>query len=197
MKKIILTVTVIAGCLMLAMMPALSQAQEKPKLMPMLLDGTEWEVEVISENKKGEAVTDKDTLLFKDQKFISTSYQKKGYTPSNYSLIVSEDDVTSFGTMQLKDKETSFWKGDVTGDTINGSLHVQYPDGTNETKYYSGKLTVGTLTRKTEEAETPAVEAPVVPQVLAPVVPVAEPVIVEEDVQLLETVVDSQAVENK
>jgi hypothetical protein len=98
--------------------------------------------------------------------------------------------------MQVKDKETSFWKGDVTGETINGSLHVQYPGGNNETKYYSGKLTSGTLKRKEEPKEEPVVEEPVTPQVQAPVAPVAQPA-VENAEQPVQNAVKSQTIGNK
>ena len=152
MKKIILSAWITLGCLLLAVafsvQPAL--AAEKEALMPMALDGTQWAIEVTSVNKKGTKETAADALIFEDEKFISEAYQKKGYEPTNYSLTVDEEDVTNFGTMQIKDKETTFWKGKVSGDKISGSIHVQNPSGNNVTRYYKGTLSEGTLVRKSK-----------------------------------------------
>ena len=176
MKKIILLSVIIIGCLMLTVIfpvhPTL--AADKAELMPMELDGTEWVVEFVSKNKKGEKVIEKDTLMFKEEKFISKIYDKKGYDPTNYSLTVSEDDVTGYGTMQIKDKETSFWKGEVRGEEIIGSLHVQYPSGDNKTRYYTGTLLDGELKRKTEPKSV--VQKPVQPPASRPAVKEEPPV---------------------
>jgi len=145
---------IISSCFVLTMFIAANPipvfAQEKNALVPMDLDETEWAVEVVSVNKKGKKVTTEDTLIFENKQFTSEYYKKKGYDPTNYSLTVSEDDVTSFGTMQIKGKETSFWKGQVTKDQISGSIHVQRSSGNNVTYYYTGELLSGTLVRKGE-----------------------------------------------
>ncbi len=151
MKKNILLIAGILGCLMFAGAFSLSSAvsAEESKLMPMELDGTEWTIELaISTTKDGTKKMQEDTLVFKDKKFNTTGQEKGGFDPSNYSLKVNEDDVTSFGTMQIKDEKTAFWEGKVTGEKVKGSVHVQYPSGDNITQSYVGQLSKGVLKRK-------------------------------------------------
>ncbi|MCK5014094.1 MAG: hypothetical protein KAS66_09765 [Candidatus Omnitrophica bacterium] len=165
MKKIVLLSGIIIGCFMLTVMFPIQStlAADKAELMPMELDGTEWAIEMTSITKKGEKEVDEDMLIFKNKQFISKAYDKKGYEPTNYSLTVRTEDVTSFGTMQIKDKETSFWKGAVTGEKIDGSLHIQYPEGKNETRYYKGELSSGTLKRREDPTVRKSVEPPAPP----------------------------------
>ena len=150
MKKAILFSGIIIGCFMLTVafpvQPTL--AAVKAELMPVELDGTEWTIKITSVSKKGVKKVNEDTLIFKDKKFISKEYDKKGYTPTNYSLTISDDDVTGFGTMQIKDKETAFWRGSINGKEIKGSIHVQFPSGDNITYSYAGQLSKGVLKRK-------------------------------------------------
>jgi len=153
------------GCFLMAavicVQPVSAQdKQEKAELVPMELDGTEWAIKFTIVNENGEKEYQEDQLIFKGKKFISELYEKKGYQPTNYSLSVSERDVTSFGTMQIKDKETSFWKGEVVDENISGSLHVQYPEGGNETKYYKGTLSGGTLKRRGETVKSKPAKKP-------------------------------------
>ena len=112
---------------------------------PLEFDNTEWEVNMVYVTEKGKKESSVDKLIFKDRKFISESFEKKGYDPTNYSLILEEDGTTKFGTMQIKDKETSFWKGVVHEGAIDGSVHTQIPKGSPKTVYFTGKLITGTL----------------------------------------------------
>jgi hypothetical protein len=106
--------------------------------------------------------------------------------------------------MQIKDEETSFWKGEIRGEKINGSVHVQRPSGDNTTAYYKGELATGGLKRKSAPkpavVQKPAAPKPVVAKPVAQVVPpvvkeeLVEPV-VEDVEQILEEKI--QAVENK
>ena len=202
MRKTILFIGIMLGCLMLTtIFPVQSVlAADKDKLVPMELNGTEWAIEFTVVNKKGEKSLEEDVLIFKDKKFISQGYEKMKYTPTNYSLSVSEEDVTSFGTMQIKDKETSFWKGEIRGEKINGSVHVQRPSGGNTTRYYKGELLTGDLKRKSKAK--PVVRKPIVPKPIVQVIPPAvkkEPVkpVVEEAEKAEKSTKEAQPVESK
>lgn len=153
-----------------------AHAKEDSGAVPMDLNGTEWAVEMVYVTSKGKKNTSDDTLLFADKKFISGDFDNKGYTPTNYSLTLEEDGTTRFGTMQIKGKETSFWKGKVKGDKIDGSVHTQFSNNTTSTTYFSGTLTSGALKPKVKtqpKFPTPTPEPP--PTKIMPVVP-AEPV---------------------
>ncbi|MCK4882143.1 MAG: hypothetical protein KAS92_03870 [Candidatus Omnitrophica bacterium] len=158
MKEAVLFSGIMIGCFILTtgFFVQAALADDKAELMPIELDGTEWIIEVTSVNKEGAKKISEDTLLFKDKMFISKAYGKKGYTPTNYSLTISDDDVTSFGTMQIKDKETAFWRGSISGKKIEGSIHVQFPSGDNMTHQFTGQLLKGVLNRKS----TPKPEIP-------------------------------------
>jgi len=131
-------------------------SQEKDKPQPLELDGTKWDIELTYFDAKKRKKTENDTLIFADRKIISDEYKKKGYGPSNYSLNVSEDGTTSFGTMQIFKNETSFWKGKVSPEgMLQGSLHVQDSKGKTKEYYLKGKLISGNLRRKGEKAPEP------------------------------------------
>lgn len=140
------------------------QAQETK--MPMELDGSEWLVNMVYVTEKGKKVSDEDTLIFKDKKFVSKSFEKDGFEPTNYSLTLEDDEVTTrFGTMQIKGKETAFWKGEIRGETIDGSVHMKYANGNNRTTYFTGKITSGILKPKVDEQSVSPEPEPAVPAV--------------------------------
>lgn len=154
MRKGILLGLIVLNCFVLTVIipiqPMLAFADEKSELAPMDLDGTQWAVEVVFVNRKGKKEITQDVLIFEDKTFTSESYKSKGYDLTNYSSSVDEDDATRFGTMQIKGKETSFWKGKIRGKKISGSIHVQRSGGKNVTYYYTGELSSGVLKRKGE-----------------------------------------------
>jgi len=125
-------------------------AQGTKVLKPLDLDATKWEVEVVYMNAKGKKEQSTDTLIFEDEEFFSEKYKRKGFEPTNYATELVDGDVTSFGTMQTKGNESAFWKGKIEGQKINGSIHVQRPEGGNVNYYFSGALTEGYLVRQGE-----------------------------------------------
>ncbi len=141
--------------------PGWAQPQDK-KLEPFELDGTTWDIELTYFDAKNREKTENDTLKFADHKIISRGYKKKGYEPTNYSVKAVDESVTTFETMQIYNKETSFWKGGISEDkTLQGSLHVQDSEGNTKEYYLRGKLVSGTLRRKGEQAlEPPPPPAP-------------------------------------
>lgn len=149
-------------CIMLALSIVLTpgpglvlNAQEEEEKVPFELDNTKWEVEMVSMTEKGKKDVSMDTLIFMDNQFISEDFEKKGYDPTNYSLTVEDSGATKFGTMQVKNKETSFWKGEVSGDRIDGSVHTRFSNDKTRKAYFSGKLIEGVLRRVGEEPPPP------------------------------------------
>lgn len=140
-----------------------TRAQEKPKLMPLELNGTRWAVDIVYVDQGGAQDTQQDTLIFEDGQFYSEGFKKKGYEPTNYSLTVTEDDATNFGTMQNMDEESAFWDGRVVGEVIGGSLHIVSDNGKNKNKkeyYFKGRLVSGVLERKDPTAKPKPVDLP-------------------------------------
>lgn len=172
-KRQILSIAFIFSFLALSVVflshSTLLQAEEAD-LMPMELEGTEWDVVMTHITAKGKKNISEDKLIFADKKFISERFEKKGYGPTNYSLTLREDGTTRFGTMQIKGKDTSFWKGILEDGTITGSVHIQFSGGeSTKTTYFKGTLITGELKRKVEEPTPPPPPPP------APVVQAEEP----------------------
>ena len=170
-KKKILFIMLVSGLFVLSATFLPSSAliwavEDKP--MPFELDGTEWEVSMIYVTKKGKKNNSEDKLIFADKKFISERFDKKGYDPTNYSLTLQDDGATRFGTMQIKGKDTSFWKGTIKDGAIDGSVHTQLSGGdSTRTTYFSGDLVTGELKRKVKKPTPPPAPPPPAP---APVV---------------------------
>lgn len=144
--------------------PDLAAQEEvvQEELVPLDLDDTEWDVTMVYVSEKGKKESTEDKLLFSEKKFTSKNYKDKGYSATNYSATAQPDGTTRFGTMQVKGKETSFWKGTVRNDTIDGSVHVQFAKGQTKTTYFNGKLVKGVLVplgqKKPEPTPPPAPE---------------------------------------
>ena len=103
--------------------PAISKKQAS-KIQDMVakkkleLNGTEWVVNV--KPMSGKAKADKDTLSFIDNKVSSKNMGAKGFTSTNYSMRLLEDNETyTWETMQASEKEgTAFWRGDIGSDGV-------------------------------------------------------------------------------
>lgn len=83
------------------------------------LNNTEWtiDVKVMGVSKaKGE----KDTLSFLDGKISSANLGKAGYSTTNYSARILEDNETlTWETMQTSEKDgVAFWRGDIGPDGV-------------------------------------------------------------------------------
>ena len=190
-RKKLLFVMIIGGLLVspgiLMLSSSLVIAEDKAPLVPMELDGTEWEVEMVYVTENGKKNTTSDMLIFKGKKFISKDFESKKYSPTNYSLTALEDGSTKFGTMQVKGKdkgkETSFWKGMIKEDAMDGSVHTQFPGGKTQTTYFKGKLISGALKPKVKKpTPTPPPPPPKVKPVIPPPPPEAKPVVPEAPV---------------
>lgn len=103
------------------------------------LNGGEWEVTIKSMPKKG-ALDGPDVLTFQDNVFRSKSSSKAGFSPTNYTLTVSESDTgpTVWETMQTGDKgDVMFWRGEWLGDQMTGVVSRQFENGKSEEYAFS------------------------------------------------------------
>ena len=166
MKKIALFTWIMCGCFLftavLAVQPTLAAVaveEEEVELMPMELDGTTWDVEVVFTNKSGKKETSQDTLVFEDKMLISEVYKKEGHTSTNYSVSVKSNGVTKFGTMNVHEGKRYFWNGQVFDDnTVRGNFSILDPEGETKESYFKGNLSSGTLKRKDPKPAVPPVD---------------------------------------
>jgi len=121
-----------------------SPAEEEPKLLE--LDGTEWEVALTCEAGKGWGKPKDDKLIFEEGKFSSESFQDE-YKPTNYTLS-EEEEKTVFETMQTKEDEKIFWRGEVQDKKIRGVTSIHPEEGESKTCMFNGDLSEGKLKYK-------------------------------------------------
>ncbi len=85
------------------------------------LDETEWQIKLTSSD--GKAVK-KDTVFFVKGKFASKYLTQLNYSMSNYSMF-GENDKIIWETMQTSYNGIALWRGEITGDKMNGILSLQ------------------------------------------------------------------------
>jgi len=103
--------------------------QEKRKK----LNNTTWTIELAPLGKKGREK--KDVLVFKGNRFYSEQSSKDGFSETNYTITVKDDDVVIWETMQTADEgKVNFWRGELTPEmqTMRGIISKQFPDGKSE-----------------------------------------------------------------
>lgn len=79
------------------------------------LDNTSWNTEIFP--IAGGGKTQKDALIFTDNKFYSEQFSAKGFLSTNYTLTVKDDKMIIWETMQsLEDGQVIFWRGEINED---------------------------------------------------------------------------------
>jgi hypothetical protein len=103
------------------------------------LNGSSWDVRVNSSTGKGILVGN-DTLTFQDQKFASENASKEGWTSTNYTLTVpeNEDAPIVWETMQTSSKAgVAFWRGEWKEEVMTGVISRQIEDKNEEYSFTS------------------------------------------------------------
>ena len=101
------------------------------------LDGKVFVGEI---GKKGQKAGDKDDLIFKDGKFLSTACAKYGFTEAPYTAMAGEKK-TTFETETVSPKEgTMKWKGTVQGEMVRATVIWSKPGNKPQELWYRGKL---------------------------------------------------------
>jgi hypothetical protein len=139
------------------------QDDEKPE--PLEPNGTTWGIQLTYTDPSGKQTISEDLLIFEDLKFNSEGFRKEDYNDSNYTLSSLEDGATVFETMQTKDEDKVFWRGEIREKGIRGIVSVKPAKGMSKDYNFVGGLASGELaeTRKArkdrEAAEKAAKEA--------------------------------------
>lgn len=93
------------------------------------LNGTIWEVELVSVSPEGVETPIKDKIRFVGRAFESYYFSSHGFSRSNYSVTVHDNGVITWETMQHNEKgETISWRGDWNGIKMEGMLNY-HPTG--------------------------------------------------------------------
>jgi len=93
------------------------------------LNGTIWEVELISVAPDGTQTPVRDKITFSGRSFESHYFASHGFSKSNYSINVDENGMMTWETMQRNEKgEVISWRGDWNGKRMEGMMNYQ-PQG--------------------------------------------------------------------
>ena len=87
------------------------------------LRSSEWQVKMVSDISKEEQ---SDTLTFVDGKFVSAKMNELGYSSSNYSITVEDDNKIIWETMQTgPGGGVVSWRGEIEEGKMNGIVSLR------------------------------------------------------------------------
>jgi hypothetical protein len=121
-----------AACLLLAL--AASVWSGPTSLMKDTLSG-KWSITITPDDDARHAGERdiKDTITFKQAKFTSEAFEKRGFEPAVYDEEIHPGGAGGFSTVQTNKVEaegTAKWSGFVTASDLRGDLVVTKKDGT-------------------------------------------------------------------
>ena len=145
------------------------------------LGSSRWDLEVTLSSGRP-PVVQSDVLTFQHGTMSSDTLTKAGYGRAPYSLYPPEEKSIAWEAMQRKEKdgamETAIWRGEVTGETMQGTLFKRITKGdkeTVETFSFTGRRVADAPEPAAQEVVVPAAEsaptAPPAPAVQAPAAP--------------------------
>lgn len=101
------------------------------------LNGSKWNVEITVSSRSPVAVVEPDVLTFDRRTMNSETLAKAGYPPASYSLYPPTESSVEWEAMHSHtDKgveETSIWRGQFNGKTVQGTLSRSRKKGDKET----------------------------------------------------------------
>ncbi|HXZ37335.1 MAG TPA: hypothetical protein VEL68_15035 [Thermodesulfobacteriota bacterium] len=90
--------------------------------------------------KKGEKTGDKDDLIFKDGKFVSTACEKYGFGAAPYLVATGEGNTTFEASADGGKDGTMKWKGAIKGDSLTATVVWSKPGQPEQEFWYRGKM---------------------------------------------------------
>jgi len=123
---------------------ALMAAQTRPSAGASL-EGTRWMVTVTPDEHaraKGEKPFE-DTLVFESNKVTMTECAKHGFGASGFKQSKTKEGMSFQTTQESAAEGESTWKGDVSGDSIRGTMKWKKKDGAVLHYTFEGKKATG------------------------------------------------------
>jgi hypothetical protein len=134
------------------------------------LGGSRWDLTLRSGGERpGQAMTEeRDVLTFDRRKVGSDILGKAGHEPAEYSLYGPSEKIVSWEAMERKDEkgaqETLVWRGEINGETMQGTLMKRIAKGAKETVQnfsFTGRLVKPETAAPAEATPDPVTTAPV------------------------------------
>ena len=90
------------------------------------LENVEWQIRIIS---LSDGKVFNDIVWFKEGKFISRNYSQRNYDPSDYSLLIEDENKIIWETTQAVSGETVSWSGEIKRREMEGRLRLRSSTG--------------------------------------------------------------------
>jgi hypothetical protein len=101
------------------------------------LDGKIFAGEI---GQKGEKAGDKDNLIFKDGKFVSTACEKYGFGTAPYTVATGQGNTTFEALADGGKGGTMKWKGAIKQDSLTATVVWSKPGKPDQEFWYRGKM---------------------------------------------------------
>jgi len=102
-----------------------------------VLNNTEWDIEMFPLSGKGKSL--KDVIVFAENKVSAKSLEDRGFLPTNYTLSITEEGKLIWETMQSKDDEIVFFRGEISPglESMSGVVSFQKLEGSQDYSFRS------------------------------------------------------------
>jgi len=102
-----------------------------------VLNNTEWDIEMFPLSGKGKSL--KDVIVFAENKVSAKSLEDRGFLPTNYTLSIAEEGKLIWETMQSREDEIVFFRGEISPDLENmsGVISFQRLEGPQDYSFRS------------------------------------------------------------
>ena len=118
------------------------------------LNNTSWKIVL---NNMATKAHSEDVLDFSGNKIESKDMSKKGFSASNFTISVENENIVVWETMQTSEKEgLAFWRAEVEGGVMRGVLSRHLKDKTTED--YTFFSTSKESTSQSEASSSPIVK---------------------------------------
>lgn len=90
------------------------------------LENMEWQVRVVS---PAGGKVENDIVYFEDGRFISRNYYSRNYLPSDYSLIIEDENKITWEATQPGPDAVISWRGEIQKGEMEGNFCLRSSDG--------------------------------------------------------------------
>lgn len=90
------------------------------------LENAQWQIRIIS---LSEGKVQNDVVYFEDGKFISQNYSLKDYPPSDYSLIIEDENKITWESAQAGPEGVISWRGEIKKGEMEGNFRLRSSGG--------------------------------------------------------------------
>ena len=96
----------------------------------MEINGYSWRIDIRQTGGARASFAETDTIVFENNRIVSSNLGQRGFTASNYSTSVATDGSVIWETIQRNERgEVANWRGEWDGSIMKGALRTKSADG--------------------------------------------------------------------